>query len=329
MSDDDKDKINVILNRLKDEIIPIFQKAIKNGNGVIYTNPHIVNCCKHLGCKTTRCILYGNESKGLRCWQVTGTYCDDELQGSLIEKYDTCSNCRVFKDSCPTIVEEIGEHINNLVFLYKKHDSKTRGDEEQIERLNKELMNALEQIDIKNREIQKMMITDKLTGLFNRHHLVNVLEDEIARCKRYGHPLAVMMIDIDSFKSINDNYGPALGDTMLAHVGMLINENTRKFDRSFRYGGEEFIVLLPETDMTLAYIVAERIRKSFESKSFNVTKKESSSEISISRTLSIGITAAFPYKTNHISIDDFLNQIDKALLLAKQKGGNICMRYEE
>lgn len=201
-------------------------------------------------------------------------------------------------------------------------------DKEHIEYLNRELVSALEQIDIKNREIQKMMITDKLTGLFNRHHLVTVLQDEIARCNRYGHPLAVMMIDIDDFKSINNNYGRAAGDTMLEYVGTLIKENTRKFDRSFRYGGEEFIVVLPETDITLAYIVAERIRKGFEIKTFTVSNDASLPETNISRTLSIGITATFPYKTNNINIEELLNQSDKALYLAKNKGGNISVRYE-
>ena len=136
------------------------------------------------------------------------------------------------------------------------------------------------------------------------------------------------MIDIDDFKSINDNYGQVAGDIILAYVGTLINENTRKFDRAFRYGGEEFIVVLPETDITLAYIVAERIRKGFEIKTFMASKKEGMSENNISRTLSIGITSTYPYKTNHISIEELLNQTNRALYQAKNKGGNISIRYE-
>jgi diguanylate cyclase (GGDEF)-like protein len=317
-----------ILKRLREEIVPMFEKALSNGNSIIFKNSHIVNCWKTMDCKTTSCVLYGDESEQVRCWQIAGTRCEGGPQGSFVEKYSKCSDCKTFRDSCPTIVEEIGEHFNNMIFLLTKQNAKMLKDKEHIEHLNKELIFALEQIDVKSREIQRMMITDKLTGLYNRHHLIHVLENEIARCNRYGHPFAVMMIDIDDFKSINDNYGQAAGDMMLSYVGTLINENTRKFDRAFRYGEEEFIVVLPETDITLAYIVAERVRKGFENKNFLANKKGSGSENDISRTLSIGITATYPYKTNHISIEELLNQTDKALFQAKNKGGNISIRYE-
>lgn len=321
--------MNNLLKRLREEVIDMFEKALSNGSCIAFENPYIASCWKTLDCKSTTCALYGKEFKGVRCWQIAGTYCDCEQQGTFVEKYGKCSDCKVFKDSCPTIVEEIGEHFNNILFLFNNQKTKKLEDKEQIELLNKRLVSALEQIDVKNREIQKIMITDKLTGLFNRHHLISVLEDEIARCNRYGHPLALMMIDIDAFKSINENYGQSAGDAMLEYVGTLILENTRKFDRSFRYGDEEFIVVLPETDMALAYIVAERIRKGFEAKSFVETKKESMSKTNISRTLSIGITATFPYKTNNINIEELLNQSDKALYKAKVKGGNISIKYVE
>ncbi len=325
MNSKTKETMSNIFEKLKEEIIPMFEKALSKDNNVIFKNPHIVKCWRNLDCETTNCILYGDESEDVRCWQIAGTYCGGEPQGSFVEKYGKCSNCKIFRDSCPTLVEEIGEHINNMLLLFNKQNAKMLKDKEHIEHLNKELISALEQIDIKNREIQKIMITDKLTGLFNRHHLTHVLENEIGRCNRYGHPLAIMMIDIDDFKSINDNYGQIFGDTMLAYVGTLINENTRKFDRAFRYGEEEFIIVLPETDITLAYIVAERIRKGFENKLFTATNM---SENSISRTLSIGITAIYPYKTNHINIEELLNQTGKALHQAKNKGGNISIRYE-
>ncbi|MBI5099077.1 MAG: GGDEF domain-containing protein [Nitrospirae bacterium] len=323
-----KETMSNILKRLREEIVPMLEKALSNGNSVIFKNSYIVNCWKTMDCKTTSCVLYGDESEEVRCWQIAGTYCEGEPQGSFVEKYGKCSDCKTFRDSCPTIVEEIGEHFNNMMFLLTKQNAKMLKDKEHIEHLNKELILALEQIDVKSREIQRMMITDKLTGLFNRHHLIHVLENEIARCNRYGHPLAIMMIDIDDFKSINDNYGQVVGDMLLSYVGTLINENTRKFDRAFRYGEEEFIVVLPETDITFAYIVAERVRKGFENKNFLANKKGSRSENDISRTLSIGITATYPYKTNHISIEELLNQTDKALYQAKNKGGNISIRYE-
>jgi diguanylate cyclase (GGDEF)-like protein len=317
-----------ILIRLREEIIPMFEKALLNGNSPAFKNSHIVKCWETLDCKTTGCVLYGAEYKEVRCWQIAGTYCDGKPQGSFVEKYGKCSDCRVFKDSCPTIVEEIGEHFNNMMFLLARQNAKILDDNKHIEHLNKELISALERIDVQSKEIQKLMITDRLTGLFNRNYLITVLENEIGRCNRYGHPLAIMIIDVDNFRSINDSYGQEVGDKMLTYVGTLINENTRKFDRAFRYGGEEFIIVLPETDLTLAYIVAERIRKGFENKTFLTTRKEHLTEHGISRTLSIGITSTYPFKTNNISIEELLDQTDKALYQAKNKGGNISIRYE-
>ncbi len=317
-----------ISSRLIEEVVPLLKKALSNSDSPCLENPHIACCWKIIDCKSEACSLYGKETAGTRCWQIAGSYCGEEPQCSLVENFGSCSDCKVFKASCPSLAEEIGEHLNNLLFLFNKQRSRILKDKAHIEYLNRELVSALEQIDIKNREIQKMMITDKLTGLFNRHHLITVLQDEIARCNRYGHPLALMMIDIDNFKSINNNYGRSAGDTMLEYVGALIKENTRKFDRSFRYGGEEFIVVLPETDITLAYIVAERIRKGFEVKGFTVSCDADTPVKNISRTLSIGITATFPYKTINIDIEELLNQSDKALYLAKNKGGNTCVRFE-
>jgi len=316
-----------LLKRIREEIIPKFEEAVSN-SGAVFKNPHIVKCWETLECKSTDCTLYGDESKAVRCWQVTGTYCGGEPQGNFIQKCGKCSNCKVFKQSCPTVVEEIGEHLNNMLFLLNRQGQTMQEDNQRIEHLDRELVTALEQLDFKNREIQKIMISDKLTGLFNRHYLTTVLEDEIARCHRYGHPLAVMMIDIDKFKSFNDNYGYTAGDKMLSYIGGLIRENIRKFDRAFRYGGEEFLVVLPETDLTLAYIVAERIRKGLESKAFVVSKKGSGGEKTAFRTLSIGIAATYPYKTSNISIEDLISQADLALSQAKSKGGNICNRYE-
>ena len=234
----------------------------------------------------------------------------------------------MFIESCPTIVEEIGEHLNNMVFFLNEQKQKIFEDHQHIDQIHEELNSALEQLDMKEKEIQEIMITDKLTALFNRQHLITVLEDEIARCQRYGRPLAMMMIDIDEFKSFNEAYGHQAGDNMLSFVGSLIKANTRKFDRAFRYGGEEFVVVLPETDLTMAYIVAERIRKGFEIKSFFVRGKDKSSDENISRTVSIGITATFAYGTRDMSIEELINQTESALYHAKDKGGNICVRNE-
>jgi two-component system cell cycle response regulator len=127
---------------------------------------------------------------------------------------------------------------------------------------------------------------------------------------------------------MNDEYGYHAGDKVLTYAGHLIQKNIRKFDRAFRYSNREFIIVLPETDLTFAYIAAERIRKSFQNKMFSVHKKEDGIKDNISRTASIGITAVSSYRIKDISIDDLIDQAAKALHIARAKGGNVSIRYE-
>ena len=232
------------------------------------------------------------------------------------------------KESCHNIVEEIGEHLNNISLLFNEQNQKIQEDKQHIADIQKELDSVSEQLKNKEKELQEIMFTDKLTTLFNRQYLITVLEDEIARCQRFSRPLALIMIDIDEFRSFNELHGHQAGDNMLTFVSTLIKDNTRKFDRSFRYGGEEFVVVLPESDLTMAYIVSERIRRDFENNSFPVINKDSGEKENVSRTVSIGITATFAYGTEDISIEDLISQTEKALHQAKDKKGNICIKYE-
>ena len=225
--------------------------------------------------------------------------------------------------SNPTVREEIDECFNNLTSLLneKKYTGSER--DQQIEALKDQLSALQNKLDEREREINELMITDNLTKLYNRGHLVTVLEEEIARCQRYGHPLAVIMIDIDGLRSFNSAHGKMAGDKMLSFAGNLIKESIRKFDRAFRYGGEEFVVVLPETDLTMAYIVAERIRKNFE-----IACRKEFTQGHNFYTVSTGITSVFTYTTNTIEIEELIDQADKAIARAKEKGGNISVRFE-
>jgi len=324
-----KDDLADLLKRLKKEIVPLFDKAVSDSDAV-FSNPALVKCWETMNCRSTDCTLHSNgfDKKPVRCWQIAGTYCGGKPQGSFVQKYGDCRKCKVFNDSCPTIVEEIGEHFNNMFFLLNKQNKELLEDKEQIEILNKEMIATLEQLNAKNKEFQELTITDKLTGLFDRHHLISILEDEISRCHRYGHSLALMMVDIDDFKDFNESYGYKAGDQMLSYAGTLIKKNIRKFDKAFRYSGKEFMVILPETDLTLAYIVAERIRKAFQGKTFTVSNKEGASKETASGTFSIGISSAFNFSANNIGIEDLINHTAHAVREAREKGGNMCIRYE-
>lgn len=315
-----------LIKRLQEEIVPLLKEA-SSYNAVSFSNLRIISCSDALECSITNCAQYGKQADTEPCWLSTEACCNGKPGGSTVSAHKGCYDCKVFKDSCPIIIEQIGEYARQtslLINQQKQHIEKYR---QQIESMQADLNTALDQLRKKEREIQEIVITDKLTTLFNRQHLITVLEDEIARCQRYGRPIALMMIDIDEFRRFNDSYGHQAGDMMLSFMGTLIKQNTRKFDRAFRYGGEEFIVVLPESDLTMAYIVAERIRKGFEKKAFSLAGQDSGKHQTVPHTVSVGLTATFAFGTQDVSIEYLISQTEEALQQAKEKGGNICIRH--
>jgi len=309
------------LDRIRKEILPLFEQAIYDSD-VSYKNPHLENCWETLNCKSSQCSIYKTSAIQLRCWQSVGTYCGEKVQGDFIQKYASCKDCKVFKDAIPTLTEELGEHFNNMIFLLNKQKQIISDNSMNLAKLNSDLINSFEQLDTKNREIQLLMITDKLTGLYNRHHLSRVLEDEFDRHHRLRKDMSVLMADIDKFKSYNDTYGHLEGDKMLSGIGSIIKSSIRKYDKAFRYGGEEFLILFPDTNMDMAYIVAERIRKTFSETIFEINIKGNC--INAGRTISMGINSL---NQDH-TIEALIKQADEALYQAKSKGGNIIIRNE-
>ena len=117
-------------------------------------------------------------------------------------------------------------------------------------------------------KLQKLAITDGLTQLYNSRHFYHRLEMEISRSIRYGNDLSLLLMDIDLFKQYNDEYGHLEGDKVLVKIGNIIQSCLRQMDSAYRYGGEEFTVILPETKAEDAYTVAQRIRKAIEKHKF-------------------------------------------------------------
>jgi diguanylate cyclase (GGDEF)-like protein len=314
-----EDSCEVLLKRIREEILPLFDRAICDDQ-IYFQNPHIVQCLEKKDCSKEDCPVH--KDKEIHCWQIAGTYCGGTVQGSFAEKYENCKACDVFQGSCPTLVEELGENLNNMLFLLRKEKNLSRIQMNKIEYLNKELLSSLENLDARNREIQELVITDKLTGLYNRNYLMTSLEDEIDRCHRRENLFSIIMIDVDNFKSVNDTYGHAHGDEMLTYLGGLLRTQVRKHDRPFRYGGEEFVVILPDTDLTIAWVVAERIRTTFEKISFKVGTKDGDPE-TVSRTLSIGLVRY----VHGLNPEELLRQADEAMYKAKSKGKNRVIKH--
>ena len=110
-------------------------------------------------------------------------------------------------------------------------------------------------------KIQEMAIEDKLTGLYNRRHFQDMLDNEMARDRRYGHKLVLAMMDLDHFKRINDTYGHTTGDKVLKTIGKIVKKSFRENDVACRYGGEEFAILMPDLDLEKAKLVCDRLRE--------------------------------------------------------------------
>jgi two-component system, cell cycle response regulator len=174
-----------------------------------------------------------------------------------------------------------------------------------------------------NEEIRALSFTDPLTGLYNRGYLNEHLPREINRSLRYGHPLHIIMCDIDRFKVVNDTYGHQAGDEVLKSFAELMTSSVRqKVDWVARYGGEEFVMVLPETDALGAETVSERLRDAIEKKRFDARGK------SIRITASFGVSGFRPDPSHRsLSPDTLLMEADHSLLQAKQAGRNHVKIY--
>lgn len=161
--------------------------------------------------------------------------------------------------------------------------------------------------------LEQLAITDGLTRLYNSRHFYNQLKLEVTRSSRYSHPLSLLMIDIDHFKQYNDQYGHMNGDKVLSTIGKLIKGCLREMDSAYRYGGEEFTIILPETKGDEAIHVAQRIRKIVEAEKFYPEKN-----IEVGITISVGVTQ---YSKNE-DIKEFIKRADKAMYMSKQLGRN-------
>lgn len=162
------------------------------------------------------------------------------------------------------------------------------------------------------KELEKLATTDSLTGVQNRRSFLQDFEQELTRCQRYEHKLALIMMDVDHFKNINDTYGHNTGDKVLKLLVAEIHGLLRSTDMFGRWGGDEFIVLLPESDIHQASTVAERIRG-------NLSKAEVVSDdgVLVRFTVSIGMTVV---ENRDGLLDDVIKKADKALYMAKQQG---------
>ena len=164
-----------------------------------------------------------------------------------------------------------------------------------------------------NEQLAKLSMTDRLTGLLNRGTWENLVDAEYERYRRYGQATSLVMFDIDHFKKVNDTHGHLAGDEVIKHTATVTKNNLRQSDTAGRYGGEEFGIILPETDAEGAHIICERIRESIAQSVVETTVAP------IEYTISMGIAQLSDGPENYMQ---WMQQADKALYAAKEGGRN-------
>jgi len=190
------------------------------------------------------------------------------------------------------------------------------------------IKSALSEIRKENSALEKLNATDSLTLALTKKETYVRLKREISRGQRSSHPLAFLMIDIDHFKRINDQYGHMVGDTVLKNLSLFCQLKLRDIDVFGRFGGEEFLVACPETDAKAALEIAERLRDAIAKQAFAIVDGQD-----ITLTVSIGVSIFDPQKVHHDSLDLAMNLYidysDKAMYGAKNAGRNQVKLFDE
>ncbi|HSO13017.1 MAG TPA: diguanylate cyclase [Anaerolineales bacterium] len=218
------------------------------------------------------------------------------------------------------------EALRQLAALRVSHQIETAERDAEIHRLQKEKL----QIELDEHKrihaiLEDLATRDPLTNLFNRRHFLNLAEQEWKRSLRYGHPLCALMLDMDHFKQINDQHGHAAGDKALNSVANVIRSTLRSSEIAGRYGGDEFVILLPETQPKNGVRVAERISQAI--KEYAISSKQGVIELSPS----IGVACmSGKHDDPTKSLNELLSHADKALYNAKRVGkGQVCLYPEQ
>ena len=227
-------KLIDILNQLNHDIEGFIRKSIESSFNIEQWSPlsngfDRIRCWEIKSCRNDTCPAYNN--KDCRCWLMVGTLCGEQVHGTFAKKYETCFECEVFKTISEEPVRLLYENLNTLIFHIKD----------------------------KSIKLQELAIKDQLTGLYNRTFLNEIIEREVARSDRNMEQMSFMMIDLDYFKQINDTFGHLTGDKILIEAANLIKKTMRGSDLLFRFGGDEFLVLLLNTNCDKSIHMVQRL----------------------------------------------------------------------
>ena len=251
-----------------------------------------------------------------------------------------CSDNRIYEyleeitPKSPTIIKQDGKmgifplivdsRAYGAIVAYNHFDKITKKEIEYLEEIKQQAQITLTRAK-SYIEVLEYATIDALTGYNNRHQFEKRLKETTASAKRQNQPLCCIMSDIDFFKKVNDTYGHAVGDCVLKNVAKTIKKELREEDIASRYGGEEFIFLLPHTKLDEAKVVAERLRAQVEKKKINIEEFNIDGTKEISVTISIGVSE---YNKNDKEAQSLYLKADEALYKAKETGRNKVVIYE-
>ena len=205
--------------------------------------------------------------------------------------------------------------------VFMAHDvTERRNMEDELKQANHSLKEQLTQIEQLQEKLREQAIRDSLTGVFNRRYLAEALDQEIARAKRKGYPVSIIGMDIDHFKLFNDTYGHKCGDLVLQSLGRLLEKHCRQSDVVCRYGGEEFLILMPDLRFDVALSRADELRAAFEHSTLEYGGER------LQATFSAGV-ASFPQ--HGLDGEAILQAADRALYQSKAGGRNRVTAYKE
>jgi diguanylate cyclase (GGDEF)-like protein len=242
-----------------------------------------------------------------------------------------CSPVRCAIDSCLTLGPEypaycipfnVGRKMQVVVHMMLPVDEAWSDDRKQLAQTYvNTAVSTLISLDLLA-EAEKQSLTDGLTGLYNRRSMESLLQREVALSERHGHPLALVMIDMDKFKQINDDHGHAAGDHMLKSFADCVRITLRKTDLAFRYGGDEFVIALPQTAVPQAIQVVQKLRQAFGAVDFS----HAIARLDHQPTLSMGVVER-SVPQNIVTLQNLLSAADQALYEAKSANRNCVKVY--
>lgn len=297
--------MTALLNTLSEHIISLEKRQHKVSNFIEDVFAKFVSLQAELTTSFSNSIEFVEEDLAL----------DQKLLGDAEDMHQVLKS----EDSIEFLRTKMLESFSNFVDTF---GSKTESKKGRLDTINTEYTTVNTELEDYKKQVARLQndlnkyktesITDHMTGLYNRKYMEMKLTEEIDRFQRTGIPFCVVIIDIDHFKSVNDKYGHLIGDQVIKHLANLMKDNIRKTDFAFRYGGEEFMMLLTNVDVRNATHVSDQIRKKLEATNFSLKEK------SFNCTASFGIAL---FKKNDTA-ESVIKRADERLYQAKQGGRN-------